>query len=105
MKYAELQDFVSHVTPIVEELGGYIPSFSTFHGVTLYINVQDDETYEQTKKIMKRLQEAFDGEIHYGEYWESEGYIPHSQAELIVDEQKALNIIRQDEEYYAEGVL
>ena len=105
MNYGDLQDFVSHVTPIVEELGGYIPGFSTFHGVTLYINVQDDETYEKTREIMEHLKECFGGEIKYHDYWESEGYIPHSQAELIVDEQKALNAIRQDEEYYAEGVL
>ncbi len=105
MNIRELENFVSHVNSIVTDMGGFIPGYGDLDRVFISINVQDDETYEKTREIMEHLKECFGGEIKYQDYWESEGFISHSQAELIVDEQKALNAIRQDEEYYAEGVL
>lgn len=90
MNYGDLQDLVSHVTPIVEEMGGFIPGYGDLDRIFLSVGVRYDETYEKTREIMERLQELFGGEIKYHDYWECEDYVPHSQAELIVDEQKAL---------------
>lgn len=101
MNYGDLQYFVSSVTPIVEDMGGFISGYGDLDRRFISVGVRHDKNYEKTRKIMEQLQELFGGEIKYHDYWESEGYVPHSQAELIIDEQKALAAIRQDEEYYA----
>ena len=105
MNYDQQNKFYKQALEIVKNMGGDICAHGNWQGrVFLAVIVNHDRTYEKTRSIMNALQELYGGEIQYHEYWESKGFISHSQASLEnIDENKVLKIIGelQDDEYYS----
>lgn len=98
MNYDQQNKFYNHALKIVTKMGGHISAHGKLQGgVFLSVSVNHDSTYEKTRDIMDALQELYDGEIQYHEYWVSKGFIPHSQASLEnIDENKVLEIIKEE---------
>ena len=98
MNYDQQNKFYNHARKIVTKMGGDISAHGKLQGcVFLSVIVFHDRDYEKTRSIMNALQELYDGEIQYHEYWVSKGFIPHSQASLEnIDENKVLEIIEEE---------
>lgn len=96
--YDQQNKFYNHALKIVNKMGGDISAHGRLQGgVFLSVSVNHDRTYEKTRSIMNALHELYGGEIQYHKYWESKGFISHSQASLEnIDENKVLEIIKGD---------
>lgn len=96
--YDQQNKFYNHALKIVNKMGGDISAHGILQGgVFLSVSVNHDRTYEKTRSIMNALHELYGGEIQYHKYWESKGFISHSQASLEnIDENKVLEIIKGD---------
>lgn len=85
MNYEERAEFILKIAQTIKELGGQCPGWSHDNEeIKIGVGVEWDEDYSKTKEIMKKLQDMYGGEIQYHKYWESEGFISVSQADLII---------------------